>query len=203
MRKERRGGQQQPSLWAGLSIVLILVGAIVAFAVVSNRTINVPQPNYVLDEPELTADDADGLETPDDLGQVPELAPLVAWPAGDEPLQFDGNVTAVWFQRAGTCTSCWMNSRYWEQLYVRYRPAGLQVLSVVDLDPESLRSDQAIWFAAADPGGTAADTYVQDGDVPDNYVIVVDRSGHLRYAAPGKPAYDPIEEIVARLLWGE
>ena len=201
IRRERRGGQQQPSLWAALSIVLILAGAIIAFAVVSNRTIRVPQPNYVLDEPALTADDAGGLDTPDDLGAVPELDGLVIWPEGQEPLLFEGNVTAVWFKRGGSCTTCWMNSRYWEQLFTRYWPSGLQVISVVDIDPADLVADQAIWSAAADPGGNAAAAFVIDGEVPDDYVVIVDGNGHLRHAAPGKPAYDPIEEIVAKLLW--
>ncbi len=203
IRKERRGGQQQPSLWAGLSIVLILIGAVIAFAVVSNRTIRVPQTEYVLDEPVLTAEDAGNLDAPDDLGPVPELGSLVIWPEGDEPMQLEGSVTALWFTRVGTCTSCWMNSRYWQQLFTRYWPSGLQVISIVDVDPAKLASNQAIWRSAADPGGSAAAAFVGEGDVPEDYVIVVDRSGHVRYAAPGKPSYDPIEEIVASLLWGE
>jgi hypothetical protein len=203
IRKERRGGAQQPSLWAAMSIVLILVGAIVAFAVISNRTISVPQTEYILDEPVLSSDDAGRLDTPDDLGSIPEVGPLVSWPEGQEPLRFEGNVTAVWFKRVGSCTSCWMNSRYWKQLFTRYWPSGLQVISVVDVEPASLAADRAIWPAAADPGGEAAAVVVGEGDVPENFVIVVDRNGHLRYAAPGKPAYDPIEEIVAWLLWAE
>lgn len=203
IRRERSGGQQQPSLWAALSIVLILVGAIIGFAIVSNRTIRVPQDSYVLDEPLLTADDAAGLDPPDDLGSVPELDRLVMWPEDREPLRFEGNVTAVWFKRVDTCTSCWMNSRYWEQLFTRYWPSGLQVVSVVDVDPADLSAGQAIWSAVADPGGRAAAVFIGDDDVPEDYVIVVDRNGHLRHAASGKPAYDPIEEIVARLLWGE
>ena len=198
LQKLRTGGQRPPGLGAALAIGVILLVGVGAVAFIVNRDRNVPEPTFFFDYSES---EARQLPDPPDLGGAPDLGRLVDWSHEAEPLGYGDHITVVWFKRSPNCATCWMNSRYWESLFVRHWPDGLQVVSIVDLPPERLRPDDAIWRAAADPGGDAARTFYLGETVPEDYVVVIDSDGHIRLAATGKPEYDTVEPVVAKLLY--
>ena len=198
LQRLRTGGQRPPGLAAALVIGLILLVGVGAAAFIVNRDRNVTEPTFFFD---FSESEARGLPDPPDLGGAPDLGRLVDWSHESEPIGYDDHITVVWFKRSPNCTTCWMNSRYWESLFIRHWPDGLQVVSIVDLPPDRLTPEDAIWRAAADPGGNAARTFYLGEAVPEDYVVVIDSVGHIRLSATGKPVYDTVEPVVAKLLY--
>jgi hypothetical protein len=177
-----------------LGIIVLAGMGVVAFTLNANRS--VAEPDFIFD---LSEGEVRSLDDPPDLGTAPRLGDGLDWSHDSPPPDYAGQVTAIWFNDDADCTTCWQNSRYWRSLVPRHRSAGLSVVSIVRIDPERIDPDQVIWRAAADPDGSVTRMFVPQG-VGEDHVVVVDSSGRIRLSAAGKPVYDTVEPVIAKLL---
>jgi hypothetical protein len=196
IRRTHREGPRPPG-WgsaATLGLIVVIGIGLVGFALNANR--RVAEPDFIFD---LSDGEVRRLDEPPDLGPAPELGVVLDWSHDPSPPEYPGRVTAIWFNHDADCSTCWQNSRYWESLVPRHRRAGLTVVSVVQIDRDRLDPDDVIWRAAADPDGSVGRMFVPEGPGED-HVVVVDASGRIRLSVAGKPLYDTVEPVIAKLL---